>query len=235
MPSTACTCEPGYRPFATLRMVSAAGVASKSRIHDVFSSDRLPTWGLVQLLTEVMVQTIPGSDLEVEEGHLYNLWLAASGNAAATNPPGLAEQPLYVPSSSAPLEAQGKPDTPPTSISREGTRSALPRLKYAALSYTIDRIELDLAASIRERGFYLSAGLEADPLAVTPRSSLPGPSIEEITCQAPEKVRRLRSAQHLGNLRADLLTLGMDFADGFKDVVDKIMQGETVHIVARRS
>ncbi|MFE6025829.1 hypothetical protein [Streptomyces niveus] len=182
-----------------------------------------------------MVQTIPGSDLEIEESHLYQLWLAASGHPAATDTSGLATRPLGVPSPSAPLGVGRESDIQHTAESWEDTRSALPRLKYAALSYIVDRIEINRAESIRERGFYLSTGLETDPLAVSPRSFFPGPSVEEIACLASEKVKRLRSAQHLGNLRADLLTLGMDFADGFKDVIDKIMRGETVYVVNRRS
>ncbi|MFE2687034.1 hypothetical protein [Streptomyces mirabilis] len=61
--------------------VGGDDVAGRSRIHDVFSSERLPTWGLVQILVEALVRTIPDADPRAEERRLHQLWLAASGQA----------------------------------------------------------------------------------------------------------------------------------------------------------
>ncbi|MFE8986793.1 hypothetical protein ACFYMI_03075 [Streptomyces collinus] len=55
-------------------------MASKSRVHDVFTSTRLPAWGLLQVLTEALVETAPGADLKTEEARLHALWLAASAS-----------------------------------------------------------------------------------------------------------------------------------------------------------
>ncbi|MEU3410510.1 hypothetical protein ABZ760_04430 [Streptomyces sp. NPDC006658] len=211
------------------------GVAGKSRIHDAFASDRLPTWGLLQLLAEVMVKTIPGSHLEAEESLLYQLWLKASGHSAASIVArDEAEQPSESPSASTQLDAHKGSRTRLAGAPEKDAYGTLARLKYAALSYTVDRIEFDHSECIRERGFYLSTGLETDPLAVHPKTSLAWPTAEAVTCRVSEPARRLNAAQHLGNLRADLLVLGMDFADGFKDVVDKVVRGESVHIVDHR-
>ncbi|MER6843161.1 hypothetical protein [Streptomyces platensis] len=207
-------------------------VAGKSRIHDAFSSDRLPAWGLLQLLVEAMVKTVPGSDLRAEESRLYQLWLAASGHSAATDTEGVVVQQPESLSASPLLHAQQDSDIRLVSTPRKGpTFRSLTPLKYAALSYTVGCIEPDWADCIRQRGFYLSTGLERDSLAVSPQASLPHPSAASVTCQVSEKARRLDAAQHLGNLRGDLLTLGLDFADEFKDAVDKIINGESVNIV----
>ncbi|MFH9006594.1 hypothetical protein ACH4E5_25590 [Streptomyces afghaniensis] len=182
-----------------------------------------------------MVKTIPGSNLEAEESRLYQLWLTASGHSAASigGPEGAAE-PESRPAST-PLGVQEASHTRLADTPKQDTFGGpQARLKYAALSHTVDRIEFDHAECIRERGFYLTTGLESDPLAVHPRTSLARSSADPVTCQVSERARRLNAAQHLGNLRADLLVLGMDFADGFKDVVDKIMRSESVHIVDHR-
>ncbi|MGW4881276.1 hypothetical protein ACWEPI_32515 [Streptomyces sp. NPDC004262] len=211
------------------------GVAGKSRIHDAFSRDRLPTWGLLQLLAEVMVKTIPGSNLEAEESRLYQLWLAASGHSVASiTARDEAEQSSGAPSATTQFGAQKGSRTRLADAPERDAYGTLARLKYAALSYTVDRIEVDHSECIRERGFYLSTGLETDPLALHPKNSLAWPTADAVTCRVSEPARRLNAAQHLGNLRADLLALGMDFADGFKDVVDKIVRGESVQIVDHR-
>ncbi|WP_327376495.1 hypothetical protein OG393_22595 [Streptomyces sp. NBC_01216] len=54
-------------------------VASKSRVYDAFSSDRLPSWGLIQVLAEALCEFIPGSAFSEEEQRLHGLWLAATG------------------------------------------------------------------------------------------------------------------------------------------------------------
>ncbi|WP_411129802.1 hypothetical protein [Streptomyces sp. x-19] len=64
-----------------LQHAVGTGTASKSRIHDAFSSCRLPAWGLVQLLVEVMAQAVPGADPAIEERRFHQLWMAASGSA----------------------------------------------------------------------------------------------------------------------------------------------------------
>ncbi|MGW6526689.1 hypothetical protein [Streptomyces venezuelae] len=208
------------------------GVAGKSRIHDAFSSDRLPAWGLLQLLVEAMVETIPGSDLRAEESQLHQLWVAASGHSAAIDTKGEAMRHPEPPSAPPLPHMQEELGIRPAPTARERTTfRALAPLKYAALSYTVERLELDPADCIRQRGFYLSTGLERDPLAVSPKTSLAHPSAAPVTCQVPEKARRLNATQHLGSLRGDLLVLGLDFADEFKDVVDKILNGESVGIV----
>jgi hypothetical protein len=181
-----------------------------------------------------MVKRIPGGNLEAEESRLYQLWLTASGHSAASigDPEGAA-QPESRPGSTPPGAQEAShirfADTP-----GQDAFGPLARLKYAALSHTVDRVEFDHAECIRERGFYLTTGLESDPLAVHPKTLLARSSADPVACQVPERARRLNAAQHLGNLRADLLVLGMDFADGFKDVVNKIMRGESVHIVDHR-
>ncbi len=209
------------------------GVAGKSRIHDAFSSGRLPAWGLLQLLVETMVKTAPGSDLGTEESRLYQLWLAASGHPAAISVERYVVQQPEPPSAAPLFHVREEPDIRFAAAPRKGVRSLAP-LMYAALSYTIDRFETDRADCIRRRGFYLSTGLERDRLAVFPKTSLAHPSAAPVTCRVPEYARRLDTAQHLGHLRSDLLALGMDFADDFKDVVDKIMDGGGVDIADHR-
>ncbi|QHC32764.1 hypothetical protein [Streptomyces sp. HF10] len=59
--------------------VGGEHVAGRSRIHDAFSSPRLPAWGLVQILVEALASKIPGADAKQEELRLHQLWLAASG------------------------------------------------------------------------------------------------------------------------------------------------------------
>ncbi|MEU0692091.1 hypothetical protein [Streptomyces uncialis] len=61
-------------------------VVSRSRIYDAFTSRRLPSWGLLQLLTEELTKTIPRSDPVREEVKLHTLWLAASGHDAQGRP-----------------------------------------------------------------------------------------------------------------------------------------------------
>ncbi len=56
-------------------------VASRSRIHDAFTSSRLPAWGLLQVLVHALTQTVPDSDAGQEEKRLHALWLTASGTA----------------------------------------------------------------------------------------------------------------------------------------------------------
>lgn len=56
-------------------------VASRSRIHDAFTSTRLPAWGLLQVLVHALTETVPDSDVGQEEKRLHALWLTASGAA----------------------------------------------------------------------------------------------------------------------------------------------------------
>ncbi|MEU6475305.1 hypothetical protein ABZ858_00165 [Streptomyces sp. NPDC047017] len=59
--------------------MGGGSVAGRSRVHDAFSSPRLPAWGLVQILTEALVSKIPGADAKQEELRFHQLWIAASG------------------------------------------------------------------------------------------------------------------------------------------------------------
>ncbi len=71
------------------RDLGGAEVASRGRVHDAFTSARLPTWGLVQLLVEALSKAAPNSDPAREERRFHSLWLAASG--APVLPPAEAE------------------------------------------------------------------------------------------------------------------------------------------------
>lgn len=64
------------------RDLGGAEVASRGRIHDAFTSARLPSWGLVQLLVEALSKAAPNADPAREERHFHSLWLAASGAPA---------------------------------------------------------------------------------------------------------------------------------------------------------
>ncbi|MFJ4850907.1 hypothetical protein [Streptomyces sp. NPDC088733] len=66
-------------------------VAGKSRVHDAFSSGRVPAWGLVELLVEVLADTTPGADRAREVKRIHQLWLAASGRTAPERP----EAPMF--------------------------------------------------------------------------------------------------------------------------------------------
>lgn len=57
-------------------------VAGKSRVHDAFSSERVPAWGLVELLVETLAEMAPGADQAREVQRIHQLWLAASGHTA---------------------------------------------------------------------------------------------------------------------------------------------------------
>jgi hypothetical protein len=61
------------------------GVASPSRVHDVFTKPRLPSWGLVELLVEHLAGRVPGGRPKQEEVKRFHaLWeTAAMGDAAA--------------------------------------------------------------------------------------------------------------------------------------------------------
>ncbi|MFM9760759.1 hypothetical protein [Streptomyces scabiei] len=61
-------------------------VAGRSRIHDAFSSPRLPAWGLIQILVEALVKNVPGANLEQEELRFHQLWIAASGQNFQDSP-----------------------------------------------------------------------------------------------------------------------------------------------------
>ncbi|MFB7260659.1 hypothetical protein ACFCXH_00600 [Streptomyces nojiriensis] len=77
--------QPSTRDLAKL---IGPKVASKSRVHDAFSSDRLPSWGLIQVLAEALCGSVPGSDFATEEQRLHSLWLAATGAARDHSPSG---------------------------------------------------------------------------------------------------------------------------------------------------
>lgn len=68
--------RPSTRDLAKL---IGPAVASKSRVYDAFSSDRLPSWGLIQVLAEALCESVPGSDFPAEEQRLHGLWLGATG------------------------------------------------------------------------------------------------------------------------------------------------------------
>ncbi|MFF5759736.1 hypothetical protein ACFY7A_30420 [Streptomyces longwoodensis] len=76
--------------------IGGRGIAGKSRIHDAFTSGRLPAWGLLQVLVLALAQTVPGADMAAEERRIYELWLVASGRRTFLGPEG---QP--------PLESRG--------------------------------------------------------------------------------------------------------------------------------
>ncbi|MFF0966449.1 hypothetical protein ACWDQO_08395 [Streptomyces sp. NPDC003703] len=88
-------------------------VAGKSRGHDAFSSERVPAWGLVDLLVEVLAEMTPGADQVREVQRIHQLWLAASGHTAPEQsaPPMLpeAKTPSAVPPSRRPAPA-AQPD-----------------------------------------------------------------------------------------------------------------------------
>ncbi|SFG27515.1 hypothetical protein [Streptomyces mirabilis] len=69
-----------------VRRVGGKVVSGRSRIHDAFSSERLPAWGLVQILVEALTKTIPGADPAHEERRLHQLWLKASGYPTLDQP-----------------------------------------------------------------------------------------------------------------------------------------------------
>ncbi|MEW1674844.1 hypothetical protein AB0O47_16580 [Streptomyces noursei] len=68
--------RPSTRDLARL---IGSEVTSKSRVYDAFSSDRLPSWGLIQVLAEALCASVPSSDFTAEERRLHSLWLAATG------------------------------------------------------------------------------------------------------------------------------------------------------------
>lgn len=82
--------RPSTRDLAKLIGV---GVASKSRIYDAFSSDRLPSWGLLQVLAEALCASIPGTAFPAEEQKLHSFWLAATGGG---EPPPHSSEPSQV-------------------------------------------------------------------------------------------------------------------------------------------
>ncbi|MEU8851963.1 hypothetical protein AB0C70_38365 [Streptomyces sp. NPDC048564] len=58
-----------------------AEVASPSRVHDAFTNPRLPSWGLVELLVEVLARRVPGGPSTGEEvQRFHRLWDAAAEN-----------------------------------------------------------------------------------------------------------------------------------------------------------
>ncbi|MER6244339.1 hypothetical protein [Streptomyces griseorubiginosus] len=78
----ACAGLPSTRELST---AVGAAVASKSRIHDVFSSPRLPAWGVLELLVEALASRTPGGYTDEDERRFHDLWLAALGQEATTN------------------------------------------------------------------------------------------------------------------------------------------------------
>src|SRR4030081_1008433 len=56
------------------RRIGSNGLASKSRIHGAFSQDRLPAWGLVELIVRELALLIPGTDPEIEVPRFHRLW-----------------------------------------------------------------------------------------------------------------------------------------------------------------
>ncbi|MFJ5532438.1 hypothetical protein [Streptomyces sp. NPDC093261] len=88
-------------------------VAGRSRVHDVFSSERVPAWGLVELLVEALAEKAPGADQAREVERMHQLWLAASGHTALEQPappmPPKATKPSTVPPPRRPVPA-AQPD-----------------------------------------------------------------------------------------------------------------------------
>lgn len=99
---------------------------------------------------------------------------------------------------------------------------------YAALRYTVDAIE---GTSWRERGLRLSVDLEGEVLSISPKSVIPGPSAPQVRCRYAEDQRRQNVRNLMACLRGDLLSIGLDFADRFPDVLRKIVHGEMVAVV----
>ncbi|MFC4066732.1 trypsin-like serine protease [Actinoplanes subglobosus] len=52
-------------------------VASVARIHDVFSSPRLPAWGLLELIVESLATHAPGREAKIETARFHLLWRSA--------------------------------------------------------------------------------------------------------------------------------------------------------------
>ncbi|MFE1923436.1 hypothetical protein ACFW91_12800 [Streptomyces asoensis] len=89
--------------------VGGGDVAGRSRVHDAFSSPRLPAWGLVQILAEALVSKIPGVDPKQEEMRLHRLWIAASGQSPQDSAELRTPIPQQVP---APVRPQRRPAQP---------------------------------------------------------------------------------------------------------------------------
>lgn len=69
--------QAGLPSTRNLSRALGVGVLSHSQIHDAFTKPRLPTWGVVELITEELARHIPGG----AAGHLdqlHTLWLAAA-------------------------------------------------------------------------------------------------------------------------------------------------------------
>lgn len=62
------------------------GVVSRSRVHEAFAGERVPDWGLLELLVEQLALKVPGGprpDDEVRRFHA--LWLTAARQPGAWN------------------------------------------------------------------------------------------------------------------------------------------------------
>jgi uncharacterized protein YegL len=70
------------------------GGASRSKIHEAFSSARLPSWGVVELIVEALARRLPDSPVEHESGRFHQLWDAAASEVSASTfaPPASANE-----------------------------------------------------------------------------------------------------------------------------------------------
>lgn len=94
--------QPSVRDLVGL--VGGKVVAGRSRIHDAFCSDRLPAWGLIQILTEALASKIPGAEPAIEELRLHQLWLAASGHSTPHEATQQSASEMVIPSQELPWE-----------------------------------------------------------------------------------------------------------------------------------
>ncbi|MFE0511497.1 hypothetical protein [Streptomyces sp. NPDC058964] len=111
-------------------------VAGRSRVHDAFSSERVPTWGLVELLVEALAERTPGADQAREVQRMHQLWLAASGHTALEQP-----APPMLPKGDEP------PLPPPTPVPA-GTRPLLPVAPWDPRPILVMRVEWEAPARL---------------------------------------------------------------------------------------
>ncbi|WP_406164495.1 effector-associated domain 2-containing protein [Streptomyces sp. NBC_00996] len=70
----------GQPSVRDLERALGRGAFSHSRIYDVFSRGRLPTWGMVDIIVKALSEQAPGLSAPEERRHFHALWIAASRN-----------------------------------------------------------------------------------------------------------------------------------------------------------
>ena len=68
----------GWPSVRDLARGLGTGVASASRIHDAFTKDRLPKWGLVEMLVIELARSAPGLSVDDQIGRFHSLWQEAA-------------------------------------------------------------------------------------------------------------------------------------------------------------